>query len=85
MVNIKKQFENDNKDYKVKNLFVLKRNEDVVNKMLLYGQINNKYFVAVSELKSGKWNVADIKKYDNSIRAIESFAKQKKTEQQKIA
>ena len=85
MVNIKKQFENDNKDYKVKNLFVLKRNEDVVNKMLLYGQINNKYFVAVSEFKSGKWNVADIKKYDNSIRAIESFAKQKRTEQQKIA
>ena len=85
MVNIKKQFENDNKDFKVKNLFVLKRNENVVNKMLLYGQINDKYFVAVSELKSGKWNIEDVKKYDNSIRAIEFFAKQKRTKQQKIA
>ena len=85
MVNIKKQFENDNKDFKVRNLFVLKRDEDVVNKMLLLGEVDNKYFVAVSELKSGRWNVENITKYDNSIRAIEFFAKQRKNEQRKTA
>ena len=79
MVNIKEQFEKDNKSFKIKNLFVLNRKENVVDKMLLYGQHDDKkYFVAVSELKSGKWNLEEVKKYDNSIRAIESFAKQRK-------
>lgn len=79
MVNIKEQFEKDNKSFKIKNLFVLNRKENVVDKMLLYGQHDDKkYFVAVSELKSGKWNLEEVKKYDNSIKAIESFAKQRK-------
>lgn len=79
MVNIKEQFEKDNQSFKVRNLFVLNRKDDVVNKMLLLGQHEDKkYFVAVSELKSGKWSVGELQKYDSSIRAIESFARQKK-------
>jgi len=79
MVNIKEQFEKDNKSFKIKNLFVLNRNENVVDKMLLYGQHDDKkYFVAVSELKLGKWNLDKVQKYDNSIRAIESFARQRR-------
>lgn len=85
MVNIKEQFEKDNQSFKVRNLFVLNRKDDVVNKMLLLGQYEGKeYFVAVSELKSGKWSVGEIQKYDSSIRAIESFARQKKANKKAI-